>query len=120
LRNVGLTRRREDAKGNAEVGAWCSSRVYLHKRGIDKAYCKKMVVELLEKKGEAKREDIDGLLRKKLSDAITDDQKTNFIRNLLQEMRREGAIERVGSSRGPNAAWRLSNGAKKGGAWPVA
>ena len=77
---------------------------YLHKRGIDKAYCKKLVVELLEKKGEAIREDIDGLLRKKLSDAITDDQKTNFIRKLLQEMLREGAIERVGSSRGPNAA----------------
>ena len=81
---------------------------YLHKRGIDKAYCKKLVVELLEKKGEAIREDIDGLLRKKLSDAITDDQKTNFIQNLLQEMLREGAIERVGSSRGPNAARRLS------------
>ena len=56
---------------------------YLHKRGIDKAYCKKMVVELLEKKGEAKREDSDGLLRKKLSNAITEDQKTNFMRNPL-------------------------------------
>jgi len=44
---------------------------YLDKRGIDKAYCKKMVAELLERKSEAKRDDIDGLLRKKLStDAI--------------------------------------------------
>lgn len=109
--------RRPNLFVSAEVAAATDTvEDYLHKRGIDKAYCKKMVVELLEKKGEAKREDIDGLLRKKLSDAITEDQKTNFIRNLLQEMRREGAIERVGSSRGPNAAWRLSNGAKKGGA----
>ena len=52
--------------------------------------CKKMVVELLEKKGEANREDIDSLLRKKLSDALTEEQKTNSIRNLLQEMRRDG------------------------------
>jgi ATP-dependent DNA helicase RecG len=87
---------------------------YLNKRGIDKAYCKMMAAELLERKGEAKREDFDGLLRKKLSDALTEDQKTNFIRNLLQEMRREGTIERVGSSRGPNAIWRLSKRPSEG------
>lgn len=81
---------------------------YLNKRGIDKAYCKKMVVELLERKTEANREDIDSLLRKKLSDALTEEQKTNSIRNLLQEMRRERTIERVGSSRGRNAGWQLS------------
>ena len=81
---------------------------YLDRRGIDKSYCKKMVVELLERKYEAKRDDIDSLLRKKLSDALTEDQKTNVIRNLLQEMRREGTIELAGSSRGPKAGWRLS------------
>ena len=106
--------RRPNLFVSAEVAAATDTvEDYLNKRGIDKAYCKKMVVELLEKKGEAKREDIDGLLRKKLSDALTEDQRTNSIRNLLQEMRREGTIERVGSSRGPNAGWRLARTPKE-------
>ena len=67
-----------------------------------------MIVELLEKKAAANREDIDGLLRKKLSDALSEDQKTNFIRNLLQEMRRDQIIQRIGAPTGSNAWWRLS------------
>ena len=85
---------------------------YLHNRGIDRSYCKKMVLELLGTKTEAKREDIDRLLRKKISDAITEEQKTTFIRNLLQEMRREKSIERSGARSGPKAAWRLSSKGK--------
>lgn len=69
---------------------------------------------LKESYGEAKREDIDSLLRKKLSDVLTESQKTNVIRNLLQEMRRNGAIEKVGSSRGPSARWSLSKPLKNG------
>lgn len=72
---------------------------YLHKRGIDKAYCKKMVVDLLETKGEASREAVDRLLLGKLSDALNAKQKRNFVMNLLQEMRREGTIRRHGTGR---------------------
>jgi hypothetical protein len=79
---------------------------------LDNFYCKKMVLELLETKTDAKREDIDRLLRKKISDAITEEQKTTFIRNLLQEMRREKSIERSGAKTGPKAAWRLSSKGK--------
>lgn len=81
---------------------------YLAKRGIDRNYCKKMVCDLLKQKGGARREDIDGLLRKKLSDALSEDQKSNFIRNLIQEMKKEGLVVRVGSSRGKGAGWQLS------------
>jgi ATP-dependent DNA helicase RecG len=86
---------------------------YLAKRGIDRHYCKKMICDLVVQKGEARREDIDSLLRKKLSDALSEDQKSNFIRNLIQEMKKEGLIVRVGSSRGKKAGWRLSKSSEK-------
>jgi ATP-dependent DNA helicase RecG len=101
--------RRRSLFVSAEVAAATDTvEDYLNKRGIDKAYCKRMIVELLEKKAAANREDIDGLLRKKLSDALSEDQKTNFIRNLLQEMRRDQIIQRIGAPTGSNAWWRLS------------
>ncbi len=62
----------------------------------------------VERFGEAKREDIDKLLLSKLSDALTTQQKANWIKNLLQEMRREGSIRRIGAEAGPRARWELS------------
>jgi ATP-dependent DNA helicase RecG len=86
---------------------------YLKKRGIDKAYGQKMVVELLEKQGQASRRDFDKLLLGKLSDALDDDQKKNFITNLLQEMRRDGSIRPVAGKRGKGARWEFCNSAPK-------
>ena len=79
---------------------------YLNKRGIDKEYCQKMVVELLEKKGDAKRQEIDSLLQAKLSDALDEKQKKAFIKNLLQEMKRNRVIWVDG--KGLAAKWQLS------------
>lgn len=79
---------------------------YIKKRAFDKDHYKKMVVAYLKKFGAAKREDIDKLLLDKLSDALSDDQKENFITNLLQEMRKDGTIRAEGSKRW--AAWRLT------------
>lgn len=81
---------------------------YLKRRGIDKAYCEKMVVDFLKVKGEAKRAEIIRLLSEKLSDALTEDQKRNFIRNLLQDMRRRKEL--LVEGRGVTALWRLANG----------
>jgi ATP-dependent DNA helicase RecG len=86
---------------------------YLKKRGIDKAYGQKMVVELLEKQGQASRQDIDKLLLAKLSDALDDEQKRNFIKNLLQEMRRNQEVDVEG--KGPAAVWKLSKPGEKDG-----
>ncbi|WP_461506900.1 RNA-binding domain-containing protein [Rhodopirellula baltica] len=79
---------------------------YLRKRGIDKEYCTKMVKDLLKQQGKAKRTEIDSLLKEKLSDALKDQQKKDFITNLLQKLRREGEIEVHG--KGPAAYWELS------------
>lgn len=80
---------------------------YLKRRGIDKAYCQKIVIELLQKQGQAIRPDFDNLLRSKLSEALDDDQKRNFITNLLQALRRDGVIQPVGGKRGKGTLWEL-------------
>lgn len=98
--------RRPNLFVSAEVAAATETLVdYLKKRGIDKAYCQKMVVELLEKQGQASRQDIDKLLSSKVSDALDEDQKRNFIMNLLQEMRRKKVVTVQG--KGPGAVWEL-------------
>lgn len=56
------------------------------------------------------RREIDSLLLAKLSDVLTDDQKKRFVENLLQEMRRQNAIESIGSTRGTK--WRLPKPSK--------
>jgi ATP-dependent DNA helicase RecG len=108
--------RRPNVFVSAEVAAATETVVdYLMKRGIDKDYGKKMVVELVEKQAKATREQIDKLLLKKLSDALDHAQKKNFVRNLLQEMRRDGTIRPVGGKRGRGAEWELCKPATEGG-----
>lgn len=79
---------------------------YIKKRAFDKDHYKAMVIAYLKQFGEAKREDIDKLLLDKLSDALDDDQKENFITNLLQEMRKDGTIRTEGLKRW--AVWKLT------------
>ena len=50
---------------------------------------------------------------KKISDALTQQQKGNWVRNLLQEMQREELIHRVGAEAGPGAKWILSKTIRK-------
>ncbi|MBI2478187.1 MAG: transcriptional regulator, partial [Planctomycetia bacterium] len=80
---------------------------YLAKRGIDKDWCRKMVLELLTLRGSATRKQIDGLLVEKLSDVLTPKQKRNFVMNLLQEMRKDGFIRKVAGTHGVGAKWEL-------------
>jgi ATP-dependent DNA helicase RecG len=86
---------------------------YLNKRGIDKDYCKKMVEDLLKTQRTASRKGIEGLLLNKLSAALSENQKKNFLINLLQEMRRNGIIQPVKSKRGRGAKWELCKSASK-------
>jgi ATP-dependent DNA helicase RecG len=79
---------------------------YIKKRAFDKDHYKKMIVAYLSSFTEATREEIDKLLVDKLSDALDEAQKTKFVGNLLQEMRREGTITRIGTTRW--AKWRLT------------
>jgi ATP-dependent DNA helicase RecG len=100
---------------SAEVAAATETKAeYIKKRAFDKDHYKKMVVDYLKEFGEATRPEIETLLWGKLSDALDDDQKNNFIMNLLQEMRRKGTIEAVGGKRGKGVKWQLHKASAKG------
>jgi ATP-dependent DNA helicase RecG len=108
--------RRPSIHVSADVAAATDTMVdYLKKRGIDKEYCQRMVVEFLQKKAEVSRPEIESLLLAKLSDALDEDQKKNFIKNLLQEMKRDGIVRPVEGKRGRGAKWQLSKKESKDG-----
>lgn len=99
--------RRPNLFVSAKVAAVTGDKAaYIKHRGLDKTHYKALVVSFLEKFGGSKREDLDSFLREKISDALSPDQKIHRIRNLLQEMRREGALNCVGH--GSGAIWQLA------------
>jgi ATP-dependent DNA helicase RecG len=102
--------RRPNLFVSAEIAAATETKAeYIKKRGFDKDHYKKMVVAYLKKFGDANRADIDQLLMDKLSDSLDEDQKRNFIHNLIQEMRKSGILDRDGSNRW--SKWRLDKSA---------
>ena len=60
--------------------------------GIDDNYCQKIIIDYLEKFGEGKRSDFEGILLDKLPDVLDNNQKENKIKNNLQKLRKEGKI----------------------------
>ena len=99
--------RRPNLFVSAEIAAATESKEeYIRNRAFDKDHYKKMIVAYLEKFGEGTRTQIDRLLKDKLSDALQAKQQRQFIKNLLQEMKREGTICPDGTTRW--AKWRMS------------
>ena len=80
---------------------------YTKHRAFDKQYYKDLVINFLRQHREAKPQDFQRLLFDKLSDLYTESQRKAKIRNLLQEMVREGNIVNTGG-RGNQAKWVLS------------
>ncbi|MCJ7602134.1 MAG: putative DNA binding domain-containing protein [Desulfobulbaceae bacterium] len=81
---------------------------YIRYRAFDKDHYKKMVLSLLKKFGPTSRKEIDKLLLEKLPDILTSDQKENKVRNLLQEMKKDGSIRLVDGP-GPKSKWTLDD-----------
>lgn len=79
---------------------------YIKHRGLDKQHNKALVVSYLEQFGPSKREDLERFLKEKISDALSPEQKSNKVRNLLQEMRRNNVLRCDGH--GPAAIWKLA------------
>ena len=67
-----------------------------------------MIFAFLGQHGEATPKDLQRLLLDKLSDLLSVKQRRDKVRNLLQEMAREGRIENVGK-RGHGAVWKRKN-----------
>jgi len=100
--------RRPNLFVSAEVAAATDTKAeYIRKRAFDKQHYSKMIESYLKKFQVATRADLDKLILEKLSDALTADQKKNFVRNLLQEMKRNKIVRNVGGKRGRGAKWEL-------------
>lgn len=80
---------------------------YIKTRAFDDHHYEEMIVGYLREFGQASRKELDELLRLKLSDALTEKQKTNKIGNLLSALRRKGRIRNFGSAAAPQ--WRLTD-----------
>ena len=100
--------RRPNLFVSAEVDAATETKAdYIRKRAFDKQHYMKLIESYLKKFRMATRADLDKLILEKVSDALTADQKKNFVRNLLQEMKRNKIVRNVGGKRGKGAKWEL-------------
>ncbi|MDD5177493.1 MAG: putative DNA binding domain-containing protein [Sterolibacterium sp.] len=91
---------------SAKVAEWTGQMAsYIHNRGLDDGYYRKLVTDYLDKYGQATRKDVDELLLSKMPDVLDAAQKVHKVRNLLQAMRREGMIHREGPKATP--VWRV-------------
>ncbi len=81
---------------------------YIHNRGLDDGFYRKLIQDYLRKYGQATRQDFDKLILPKLPDVLDAVQKENKLRNLLQAMRRANLIQREGPRATP--IWKLGAG----------
>lgn len=84
---------------------------YVRTRAQHDAFYTKQIHDYLEKFGRATRSDLDRLLLPQLSEALSDQQKRNKVKNLLAAMRRSGQIRNDGSRAQPS--WVLDSGGSK-------
>ncbi len=79
---------------------------YMKQRGIDNEYCKKIIIEYLNRFGEGQRSSFEQILLPKLPEVLNRDQKKTKIKNILQTMRKDGVITLEGRT------WKLSKSSK--------
>jgi ATP-dependent DNA helicase RecG len=70
-------------------------------KGIDDAFCEKIIIDYLRKFGSGKKADFEKILLNKLPDILSEVQKKDKLKNLLQKLRRAGKIENK------NRTWQL-------------
>ena len=100
--------RRPNIYVSEAVAAETDTRVdYIRKRSFDRRHFKDMIVEYLKKFRVADKKTIENLILDKVSDALSDEQKHLFVKNLLQDLRKEGIITSTGGTK--FAKWALTN-----------
>jgi len=72
---------------------------YMKLKGIDDDFCKKMILDYLKKFGSARKAKFEDFLLPKLSDNLSEQQKKDKIKNILQALKREKKIEPQGKTR---------------------
>lgn len=74
---------------------------YIRTRPMDDKFYEKLLLDYLVKFKQADRSEINKLLFSKLSDALTEEQKTNKISNLITNLRRRKKIRNTGTNKTP-------------------
>ena len=77
---------------------------YIRNRGLDDTHYKRLICDLIQQAGSARRADIDKLLLDKLPEVLDRQQKANKIKNLLQALKNQKVIEPQGK------LWKMSKG----------
>ena len=91
---------------SARVAEFTESKAkYIKNKGLDDEHYKELIVSMIRNFGEATRKDLNLLLYGKLPEIMNDEQKRRKVENLLQSLKREGKISRVGANR--NSKWIL-------------
>ena len=108
LRKAGLI---EGRKPNLHVSALVADATsskadYIRTRAQDDEFYAKLLTDYLERFSQANRAEINKLLLDKLSDALTDKQKSIKISSLLTKLRRQKVIVNTGSDTAP--CWQLA------------
>lgn len=80
---------------------------HIRDTGLDGQYYRELVLALIAKHQPVSRKDIDLLLAGKLPEMLSDEQKRNKIRNLIQQLARAALIRNAGSRGRPE--WVLLN-----------
>ena len=83
---------------------------YIRRKGLDNKHYSELIVAYLSQFTRASRSDIDKLLMEKLPETLSEPQRKNLIKNLLQKMRADGLIEPTGEKRA--TFWVLSSKSK--------
>lgn len=107
LRKAGLIEgRKPNLHVSAKIAKVTSNKVdYIHTKGQDNEFYKKLIIDYLKEFNVATRKDIEDLLIDKFSDSLDEQQKIDKISNLLTNLRRSGHIRNTGSKKTPK--WQL-------------
>lgn len=90
----------------AMANVTASKAEYIRTRAQDDEFYAKLLIDYLDKFGQASRADINNLLIDKLSEALTQEQKRTKINNLLTKLRRRRIIFNAGVDSAPR--WQLT------------
>jgi len=87
---------------SAEVAEQTDQQVdYSRRKGVDDEFCQEMILNYLGDFGSGKKADFEKILLDKLPGVLSETQKKDKLRNLLQKLRKAGKIENR------NREWRL-------------
>lgn len=79
---------------------------YIKNKAFEDQYLKDLIMKMFEKYSLATREAVNELLRNKLSDTLSEEQKMNKVKNLLKLLAKEGKI--ICTKIGSKSEWKIN------------